>query len=56
MVEDELVGAIGLGLGGQRDSVVLDFHFAGEVDLHLDGHDVETVFIDVGLEVEIHSL
>ena len=46
---------IGWDLSGEGDGVVLDFHITGEVDFHLDGGYIETVFVDMGFVVRVHE-
>jgi hypothetical protein len=55
LIEDKLMGGIGGDFSGDGDGVVLDFHFAWEVDFHLDGGYVEAVFVDVGFVVWVHE-
>lgn len=46
--------AIGGYFSGEGYRGVLDFHFAREVDFHLDGGDVDAVLIDMSFVVWIH--
>lgn len=55
LTEDKLMGGIGGDFSGEGHRVVLNFHFAGEVDLHLDGGYVDAVLVNVGLGVGVHE-